>query len=138
MAIALLASSATVLVLGTRVDITSQGRPELLALDAKNNVKPPDCSEFSIGVAQRTMATTARDLLDVDSSATTYTGRGPYKEAVVQRRQEARATLFMCNVATDPCIYEREHLEYVIRDYMPDHSDISDARDALAACEAGR
>ncbi len=133
-AIALVASSAVVLALSTRVDITSRARPELLALEAKNNVKPPDCSTFSIAVAQRTMATTARDL--VDSSATTYTGRGQYREAVVQRREEARTTLFMCNVAVDACIYEREALADILAYDGADRSYVANAQRDLAVCEA--
>jgi len=134
MAIALIASSAAVLALATRIDITSAGRPELLALDAKNKVKPPDCSEFSIGVAQRTMSTTSRDL-GGDYAAVRG---GSYAEIVALRREEARATLFMCNVAVDRCIYEREALERVGQEYGADRYYNIEAQRELAACEARR
>jgi hypothetical protein len=129
-ALALIASSAVVLVLAARVDLRSDEiRPERLAQDAARAVKAPDCSPYSIELAQLTYSRTLRDLNPAMDHGTLPNEH----EAMLFRKQhdEARATLFMCNVEVNPCAEQMMDLAHA-RSYGESYIDSPKAE--LDAC----
>jgi hypothetical protein len=139
-ALALIASSAVVVALAARVDLRSDAvRPERLAQDAARAVKAPDCSPYSIEFAQLTYSRTLRDLSQPpapDPARDWTLNDRQYPTLFRKQHDEARATLFMCNVEVNPCAEQKMDLEHA-REFDGSQQRIDALEAELALCMGG-